>query len=206
MEGVWMTRYLPVALFLLSIAFLLPGLTQPLMSIEATVEKRDMLVLAADALTTSDQDNQFIQTMVQSFVQKLNIEGNVVVFKSTRSLFGTMSELVSNGHELVGVLIGLFAVVIPLFKIFLTCISFFLKESLLKHRFLVVSSMLSKWSMSDVFMMSLIVTFLAINANEHSINTVQMTATLGSGFYYFSAYCLFAIIAAQLMERQVFET
>ena len=200
-----MTKYLPIGLFLLSVVFLLPGLTQPLMSIEATVEKSDMLVMAADALTVPEQDNQFIQTMVQSFVHQLNIEGSVVVFKSTRSLLGTMSELISNGHVLVGVLIGLFAVVIPLFKIFLVSVSFFLKPSLIKRKLLVVSSFLSKWSMSDVFMMSLIVTFLAINANEHSINTVQMTATLGSGFYYFSAYCLLAIAAAQLMERQVSE-
>ncbi len=200
-----MTKYLPIGLFLLSVVFLLPGLTQPLMSIEATVEKSDMLVMAADALTVPEQDNQFIQTMVQSFVHQLNIEGSVVVFKSTRSLLGTMSELISNGHVLVGVLIGLFAVVIPLFKILLVSVSFFLKPSLIKRKLLVVSSLLSKWSMSDVFMMSLIVTFLAINANEHSINTVQMTATLGSGFYYFSAYCLLAIAAAQLMERQVSE-
>jgi len=49
----------------------------------------------------------------------------------------------------------------------------------------------------------LMVTFLTINANEYSINTVQMTATLGSGFYFFAAYCLLAIAAAQLMERQL---
>jgi len=29
-----------------------------------------------------------------------------------------------------------------------------------------------------------------------------MTATLGSGFYFFAGYCLLAIAAAQLMERQ----
>jgi len=40
---------------------------------------------------------------------------------------------------------------------------------------------------------------LAINANEYAVNTVRMKATLGSGFYFFVAYCLLAIAAAQLM-------
>ena len=195
-----MTKYLPIILFILSLVFLWPGLTQPLMSIEATVEKRDMLVLAADALTAPEQENPFIQTVVQSIVQQLNVDGNVVVFESTRSLLGTMEQLISNGHLLVGILIGLFGILIPLFKILLVSTAFFLKESPVKQKLLMISSLLSKWSMSDVFMMALMVTFLAINSNEQSIDTVRMSATLGSGFYFFAAYCLFAIAAAQLME------
>jgi len=198
-----MTKYLPLFIFLLSIAFLMPGLTQPLMSIEATVEKQDMLVLAAESLTSPENENQFVQTMIQSFITQLNVEGNVVVFKSTRSLLGTMRELVTNGHVLVGMLVGLFAVVIPLLKVCLVSLSFLLKSGHVKYRLLALSSILSKWSMSDVFMMALIVTFLAINANEHSNNTVRMVATLGPGFYFFAVYCLLSITAAQLMEKQI---
>ncbi len=198
-----MTKYLPLFIFLLSIAFLIPGLTQPLMSIEATVEKRDMLVLAADSLTLSELSNQFMQTVIQSLVKQLDVQGQVLVFQSTRSLLGTMSELVAHGHAEVGLLIGLFGVVIPLFKITLVVVSFFLKKRKLQLKLLNISSLLSKWSMSDVFMMALMVTFLAINANGHAINTVNMSATLGAGFYFFAAYCLLAIVAAQLMERQI---
>jgi len=198
-----MTKYLPLFIFLLSISFLIPGLTQPLMSIEATVEKRDMLILAADSLAAPEQSNQFMQTLVQSLVSQLNVQGQVLVFQSTRSLLGTMRELISHGHAVVGLLIGLFGVVIPLFKIVLVSVSFFLKSRKLQLKLLNISSLLSKWSMSDVFMMALMVTFLAINANEHAINTVNMSATFGMGFYFFAAYCLLAIVASQLMERQI---
>ena len=82
-----------VLLFALSIVFLVPGLTLPLMSIEATVEKQAMLNLTAQALTPEDDANQLIGSMLQSFVYQLDVEGDVIVFESTRSLLGTMSEL-----------------------------------------------------------------------------------------------------------------
>ncbi|MBV1952496.1 MAG: paraquat-inducible protein A [Cycloclasticus sp.] len=194
-----MVKYRSIALFLLSIVFLVPGLTLPLMSIEATVEKQGMLELTVDALTPPDESQQFFQPFLQSLVSQLQVEGSVTVFKSTRSLWSTMSELVSNGHVLVGLLIGMFGVLIPVFKILLVSFSLFTKQARLKQTSLKLSSTLSKWSMSDVFVMGLIVAFLAINANEYAVNTVRMTATLGSGFYFFVAYCLSAIAAAQLM-------
>ncbi len=194
-----MVKYRSIALFLLSIVFLVPGLTLPLMSIEATVEKQGMLELTVDALTPPDESQQFFQPFLQSLVSQLQVEGSVTVFKSTRSLWSTMSELVSNGHVLVGLLIGMFGVLIPVFKILLVSVSLFTKQARLKQTSLKLSSTLSKWSMSDVFVMGLIVAFLAINANEYAVNTVRMTATLGSGFYFFVAYCLSAIAAAQLM-------
>ena len=194
-----MVKYRSIALFLLSIVFLVPGLTLPLMSIEATVKKQGMLELTVDALTPPDESEPFFQPLLQSLVSQLQVEGSVTVFKSTRSLWSTMSELVSNGHVLVGLLIGMFGVLIPVFKILLVSVSLFTKQARLKQTSLKLSSTLSKWSMSDVFVMGLIVAFLAINANEYAVNTVRMTATLGSGFYFFVAYCLSAIAAAQLM-------
>jgi len=196
-----MVKYSSVALFLLSVAFLVPGLTLPLMSIEATVEKQAMLELTVDALTPPDESQAFFQPLLQSLVSQLQVDGSITVFKSTRSLWSTMSELVSNGHILVGLLIGMFGVLIPVFKILLISFSLLTQQTRLKQKLLKLSSTLSKWSMSDVFVMGLIVAFLAINANEYAVNAVRMKATLGSGFYFFVAYCLLAIAAAQLMER-----
>lgn len=197
-----MAKYFPIFLFVFSICFLVPGVTKPLMTIEATVDKREMLGLAAEALAPPDQNSSFIQSMLQSVVQGLDVEGTVLVFKSTRSLLETMTELVSHGHVVVGLLIGLFGVVIPLLKIVLTMFSLFLKSPQNKVQLFKISSLMGKWSMSDVFTMAIIVTFLAINANEQAIDTVQMNATLESGFYFFAVYCLLAIAAGQLLEGQ----
>ncbi|MBV1959477.1 MAG: paraquat-inducible protein A [Pseudomonadales bacterium] len=195
-----MAKYFPVSLFILSIIFLVPGLTEPLITIEATVDKQDMLELAAQALAPPQQTDDFLQSMLQSLVAQLQMPGSVLVFSSTRSLLGTMHELIAHGHEFVGILIGLFGVVIPVFKIMLTTLSVILPGQKLKMALLNISSVLGKWSMSDVFVMALMVAFLAINANENSINTVQMNAELGRGFYFFATYCLLAIAAGQLMQ------
>jgi hypothetical protein len=197
-----MKKYLPAALFVLSIIFLIPGITQPLLTIKATVDKQEMVNLATDAILPPDKGNSLFHSMLQPVLQNLKVEGTVEVFESTRSLLETMSELISHGHAVVGLLIGIFGVIIPLIKIILTLTASFLNSQEDKDRLLNISGLLSKWSMSDVFVMAIIVAFMAINANEQAINTVQMNAQLGPGFYYFAAYCLLAIIAGQLLARR----
>ena len=47
--------------------------------------------------------------------------------------------------------------------------------------------------MADVFVMGLLVAFLAGGAAEQSNDILTMHASLGAGFYYFLAYCLFSV-------------
>jgi len=196
-----MKKYLPVILFVLSILFLIPGITLPLMTIEATVNNQEMLNLAAKSLLPSQQNGNFLQSMLQSVVQQAQVEGSTKVFESTRSLLATMRELIFHDHVIVGLLIGLFALIIPVIKISLSLSTIFLDSSK-RIQLLKISSLLGKWSMSDVFVMAIIVAFFTINANEQSINAVQMKAELRQGFYYFVIYCLLAIAAGQLLEKQ----
>ena len=199
-----MKKYIPTILFILSIAVLIPGITLPLMTIKATVNKQEMLELASTVLVpANDQGSSFIQNMLQSVIQQLSVEGSVQVFESTRSLLETMSELISHEHIIVGLLIGLFGVVIPTVKIILTLLSLAINSQEDKQRLLRMSGLLSKWSMSDVFVMAILVAFLPVNANEQTLSAVQLNAELQIGFYFFSAYCLLAIAAGQLFERQV---
>ncbi len=198
-----MIKYFSIGLFVLSIILLVPGLTKPLMTIEATVDKKEMIDLGADLLIKPGQRSGFIQDMVESLVKSLDIEGDVTVFQSTRSLLATMKELVNNGHLIVGVMIGVFGLVIPLVKLCLVLMSLLVKSPLLSARLIRLNGLLSKWSMSDVFVMAILVAFLAINANEYADEVLEMSATLHEGFYYFAAYCVLAIAAGQLMERQI---
>lgn len=197
-----MQKILPNLLFILSIVFLIPGVTLPLLSIKATIDKQEMLGLATKALFSSGQNDHFVQNILQSILQHINLEGRLEVFESTRSLIGTMNELISHDHLIVGLLIGVFGLIIPLSKIILILLSGILKSPDKKKSLLKISGLLSKWSMSDVFVMAVIVAFLAINANEQSIEAIQMQARLGPGFYFFALYCLFAIAANQLLEKR----
>ena len=185
---------------------MIPGITLPLLTIKATVNKQEMLELATQVLVPrTGQGSNYVQNMLQSVLQQLNIEGSVQVFESTRSLLGTMHDLVLNDHIIVGLLIGLFGVVIPVIKIILTLLSMILKPQDDKKQMLKISNLLSKWSMSDVFVMAIIVAFLTVNANEQAVDAVQLNAELQSGFYFFTAYCLLAITAGQLFEKNLHE-
>ena len=197
-----MKNYLAIFLFLLSLVFLIPGLTLPVMTIKATIDKQAMIYLTAQSILNPEKTGPFIHNMLLSLQHMLHVEGTVEVFEKTRSILETMNNLVANGHVVVGMLIGFFAVIIPSLKILLILLALLQSRPVFKNRLLNISSLLSKWSMSDVFVMAIIVTFMAINANEDAIESIQMQAQLQSGFYFFAMYCLLAIAAGQLMEPQ----
>ena len=79
----------------------------------------------------------------------------------------------------------------------------FVKEN---HKLLRLNSLLSKWSMADVFAMGVLIAFLAANAatveNAGFSPIVQFDATLHSGFYWFLAYCLVSNLTGQLAEKK----
>ena len=197
-----MKKHIPVGLFILSIAFLIPGIVQPFMTITAEISKQKLFDTAAkEILPAAFQGASFMQSMLQSVLGEVNFEGSITTFESTRSLWQTMCELISHNQIGVGILISFFGVIIPSIKILLTVMALFVerkeRRSLLK-----ISSFLSKWSMSDVLLMAILVAFFTVNANEESINSLHMRAELGVGFYFFATYCLLAIAAAQLMQLQ----
>ena len=52
-----------------------------------------------------------------------------------------------------------------------------------------------KWSMADVFVVAVLVAFLAAGKDAYR------SAHLGPGLYAFAAYCLLSMLAAQLARR-----
>ena len=196
-----MNKYFAIALYLLAIVMLVPGLMLPVLTIKATADKQQILKMTFESVFATNQSGSFMHNMMQSLLSQINVDGTIQVFEKTRSILGTVIDLVDSGHWVVAVLIGLFAVIIPLIKIALVMVSIFIQSTVVKNRLFAISARMSKWSMSDVFVMALLVTFLAVNANEQSIQAVQMQAQLGVGFYCFAGYCLLAIAAGQTMNK-----
>jgi len=58
----------------------------------------------------------------------------------------------------------------------------------------------SKWSMADVFVMAMLVSFMAGRASGHLGDLLIMDAQLEVGFWYFLAYCLFAIATGAFLR------
>jgi paraquat-inducible protein A len=120
--------------------------------------------------------------------------GKMAIYHQTRSILGTVRNLYDTGNFLVAGLILLFSVVVPITKgLSLLFVLAFPRARfrLSIYRFI---SLIGKWSMADVFVMGILLAFLAAGAAE------GLTAKLHDGFWFFLGYCLLSVASAQFMR------
>lgn len=200
-------RLITVSLIAIAMLLLYPGVTQPVLTLSGTVEKSKVAELGIALITEQDTNTQprLLLTAVSSFLGFDQIEGNLEVYTSTRSIWGTAQSLADNGYLGVALLIVFFSLVIPVFKLALQAASLFISKDELRGPLLWLNASLSKWSMADVFVMGLLVAFLAGGAAEKTDDILTMQASLGAGFYYFLAYCLFSVGASIALQKNTTE-
>lgn len=120
--------------------------------------------------------------------------GKMELYHQTRSILGTIGNLYDTGNVLVSSLIFLFSVMIPILKgLILFYVLLFPKAKGRKelHSFI---SAIGKWSMADVFVMGIFLTFLAAGSAE------GLSAQLEKGFWWFLGYCLLSVLSAQVIQ------
>jgi len=194
-----MLKIVGFLILLLAYLSLIPGLTHPMLSVQGTVERAQLVDEGRQILKDNKQTSGIIADMADMLIQSLDVTGTIPAFDKTRSILGTAKELYTSKHVLVAVLILLFSVVVPVIKGLLTASTLLPVSNALKSKLLMVSSAISKWSMADVFVVGIFVAFLAANGIKEEKGLVDFDAHLGSGFYYFLAYCLLSILATQLI-------
>ena len=127
--------------------------------------------------------------------KELPFIGQVDLYEATQSIMQTVEYLFVDQNYLVAALIFIFSVVVPVAKIILLLVVLFSVNEKLSELMLKFVSAIGKWSMADVFVVSIFMAFLASKSNE------AVSATLHEGYYYFTAYCLLSILGTQLIER-----
>jgi len=197
-------RILTLLFICIALALLYPGVTQPVLTLSGTIEKSELAELGIEMLAGEGADAQTRQmlTMISSFLGFDQIEGQLQAYSSTRSMWGTVEELARTGNIAVAFLIVFFSLVIPVFKLLLQAISLFISGPDSRRHLLWLNAVLSKWSMSDVFVMGLLVAFMAGRASDQVGDLLTMNAALEPGFYYFLAYCLFSIAASGMLKNE----
>jgi uncharacterized paraquat-inducible protein A len=150
-----------ILLALISLALLIPGLTQPMLTLKATLNLLGM---------TRELANE------------------------TRSIIGAIKSLHESGNDFVAGLILLFSVLVPLVKAVLMVPILTAKDPARRRRLFLFVRSISKWAMADVFAIGVFIAFLAAKA------TSNMAASLGPGFYWFTAYCLVSNASFQLLS------
>ncbi len=110
------------------------------------------------------------------------------LFSEKRSVLGMLKKLWEDRSYWPFLLIFLFGIIVPLVKSGIIFHLILGKNPDIKWQRFV--SAISKWAMADVFTISIFVAFLGANAMEST------SATLQSGFYFFSGYVILSGIVA----------
>ncbi|NMP80337.1 paraquat-inducible protein A [Pseudoalteromonas arctica] len=196
-----MRNWLSVISVVVALCLLFPGITKPVLTIEGNIDKSKLAQAGIEML--AEEGDGRTRSMLMMFSNMLGLdklEGEISAYNKTQSILGTVKELASNNNLFVAALVGLFSIVIPSLKLLLQLLYCCLPLNGFKQKLGLVICALSKWSMVDVFVIALIVTYLTGNAHGKSGELLVMNAQFGEGFWYFSAYCIFAIIASNLIK------
>ncbi|MEH6591212.1 MAG: paraquat-inducible protein A [Halioglobus sp.] len=194
-------KILTLALILMALALLYPGVSQPVLTLTGSIEKSEIASLGIDIIAGEDADPQTRQMleMVSAMLGFDQVEGTLQAYSSTRSILGTVDELARTGNLPVAFLVVFFSLVIPVFKLLLMTATLLISHHRLRGLILKLNASLGKWSMADVFVMGLLVAYMAGSASGQVGDLLIMNARLESGFYYFLAYCLFSIAAGSVL-------
>jgi paraquat-inducible protein A len=178
---------LHLALTLLTFVLLVPGVLLPVFGVHITT--------------------QVTATIIPDPVE-------VTVYEQSRSILGTVRELWLSGDRLVSFLILFFSVIVPVLKSSALIGSLTVSREALKKRLLWIVDGIGRWSMADVFVVAIFLGFLATR-DQGQVNSfivpvlfqevevgmaTRLTSSLGPGFYYFLAYCLFSIFWTQVLS------
>lgn len=196
-----------IFIILLSLVLLVPGVTQPILSISGSIDKAKLAEQGIEQVTQRfDEDAgrdhaRGMLNMVSSLLGLNSLKGEVEVLQKTRSIWGTVTELYTTGNGLVAALVMLFSVVIPALKLSLMLAQQCVSSIGLKLRVNALVNALAKWSMADVFVVALIITFMAGNASGGMGEMLKTQAQFENGFYFFTAYCILSILSGYLVRR-----
>ena len=84
---------------------------------------------------------------------------------------------------------------IPLLKMFLSLLVVLLREEKFKKLFLSFIHIIGKWSMTDVFVIAILLSFFTMNVDETT------DAWLGHGLYFFAAYSILSIVSGHVISK-----
>jgi hypothetical protein len=224
-------RPLVLLLLVASFGLLIPGLLTPVLSIRGVLTREGIVEVAPTMLEKGIDEETIgvLKAMMNPLVVKiLEATGDgglrtailsritpqvttalqkgvedVEVYTQTRSIAGSIRQLYRAGSPVPATLILIFSVVVPFGKSFAVGWAMFVSAPARRQRILKFVEAIAKWSMADVFVVALIITYLVAEASESAGETplVAFKATFGAGFYWFTSYCVFSLASQQFTAR-----
>jgi hypothetical protein len=192
-----LTRAAVLVLMLFSITMLVGGVLSPMLEVEVRVTKLDATLLG---------------TPIEFNEQSLYYRSKTVL-----EVFQTLIEMDRPEMKLVGVLVILFSVVFPALKMLALGASLFRPALLRTNRLVrVLAFELSKWSMADVMVLAIFMSFVAFNGVTTSglegvrempqVQEVRIPTDASKilpGYYLFIGFCVSSIVLSKKLERGI---
>lgn len=126
-------------------------------------------------------------------------EGEMYFYYQSKSIVELIGLLLQQGNWIVGISILVFSLLFPLGKTLFTLLALLRPSLIDKPLFSFFIFKTSKWSMADVFVAAIFLSFLAFNNMQTGIQT---DSNILWGLYYFLAYCMLAILSAVFLQQQ----
>jgi len=198
-----MRKAFAVLLLLAAFGVLIPGVTQPILILDAWVDKAELGEFGKQSLAENPDVPDLLVSLSARLIDDLDLQGQLKVFTRSRSIYGTVQELFQSGHVLVAFLIAMFSMVIPTIKLTILLFTALFPLSSVSHPLRRFEHAIGKWSMADVFVIAIMVAYLAVVATEDTEDLFTLQAQFSTGFYYFLGYCLLAIAGSQLLSPKL---
>ena len=186
-------RLVILALLVISIGLLIPGLLQPVITIRGVLKPEGVSFIAPQMLekglgddtvaalksmmnpamvtfleaTGGNLKKMMIDKLAPQIVAALqkNVE-DIEVYAQTRSIVSTVQHLYEVKSPMPATLILLFSVVVPFAKGAIILWALFLRDDGRRRRALDFVELIGKWAMADVFVVALFIAYLAAQASQ----------------------------------------
>jgi hypothetical protein len=192
-----LSRGVVVVLMLFCIAMLVGGVLSPMLEVEVRVTKIDATLLG---------------TPIEFRDQSLYYRSKTVF-----EVFQTLIHMGRPEMTVVGVLVILFSVVFPTMKMLALGASLFRPALLRTNRFVkLLAFELSKWSMADVMVLAIFMSFVAFNGvigsafdGLRAVPNVQQVliptdaSKILPGYYLFIGFCVASIVLSKKLEHGI---
>ncbi len=173
-------------LLLVALVCLTIGLFTPILEIAAFERDLSIPVKVKTAFLSLDID------------YTATFEGEMYFYYQSKSIIELIGLLLQQGNWIVGISILVFSLLFPLGKTLFTLLALWRPSLIAKPLFSFFIFKTSKWSMADVFVAAIFLSFLAFNNMQTGIQT---DSNILWGLYYFLAYCILAILSAVLLQQ-----
>jgi hypothetical protein len=187
-------RMMILGLTLVSVIFLVLGITFPMIDIDARL-------------------NAFTISLMG---EPISFDEQIIYFQSKSILDVTQTLWQGHGWDLklVGTLVFCFSIVFPLTKLILSAFYLFSEKVATNKWVQQIIFHLGKWSMADVFVVAMFMAYIGFygiitsqlssisnNPNGYAVETLNYSR-LAPGAMYFTAYCILSVVIGVLINKK----